>query len=65
MAVPFEGGGRQLLVYGDSLTWGIIPDTRNRLPFEGRWPGVMEHRLAARGRRVRIMAGRRVSRDWR
>lgn len=24
---------RQLLVYGDSLSWGIVPDTRRRLPF--------------------------------
>lgn len=27
---------RQILVYGDSLTWGVIPDTRRRLPFEAR-----------------------------
>ncbi|RCS58719.1 SGNH/GDSL hydrolase family protein [Parvibium lacunae] len=34
-----------ILVYGDSLAWGIIPDTRQRLPFEQRWPGVLELRL--------------------
>ena len=28
---------QQVLVYGDSLTWGIVPDTRRRLPFEQRW----------------------------
>jgi len=28
----------QILVYCDSLTWGIIPDTRARLPV-GREPG--------------------------
>ena len=33
---------QQILVYGDSLTWGIIPNTRERLPFEKRWPGAME-----------------------
>src|SRR5213594_755677 len=55
MSVPVEGKCRQILVYGDSLTWGIIPNTRGRLPFEARWPGVMEHHLVARGRRVRII----------
>ena len=55
MPVPVGGRCRQILVYGDSLTWGIIPNTRGRLPFEARWPGVMEHDLVARGRRVRII----------
>lgn len=32
----------QILVYSDSATWGIIPHTRRRLPFEQRWPGVLE-----------------------
>jgi hypothetical protein len=32
----------QVLVYADSLTWGIVPNTRRRLPFHERWPGVME-----------------------
>jgi lysophospholipase L1-like esterase len=36
---------KQILVYSDSLTWGIIPNTRERLAFEDRWPGVMENRL--------------------
>ena len=45
----------QILVYGDSLTWGIIPNTRRRLPFEERWPIVMEHELQARGRPVRVI----------
>jgi lysophospholipase L1-like esterase len=44
-----------ILVYADSLTWGIIPDTRNRLPFEGRWPGVLESHLRDSGKRVRII----------
>jgi lysophospholipase L1-like esterase len=46
---------QQILVYGDSLTWGIVPDTRRRLPFEQRWPGVMEGALVAAGRRVRVI----------
>jgi lysophospholipase L1-like esterase len=46
---------RQILVYGDSLTWGIIPDTRKRLPFEVRWPGVLENKLNASGQHVRVL----------
>src|SRR5215510_2365373 len=46
---------KQILVYADSLTWGIIPDTRLRLPFEERWPGVLENALNAAGLRVRVI----------
>jgi lysophospholipase L1-like esterase len=46
---------QQILVYGDSLTWGIIPDTRRRLAFDARWPGVMEHDLIAAGHPVRVV----------
>lgn len=46
---------QQVLVYGDSLTWGIIPNTRRRLPFEARWPGVVEARLVAAGHAVRVI----------
>jgi lysophospholipase L1-like esterase len=45
----------QILVYGDSLTWGIIPDTRRRLPFESRWPGVVERDLTEAGHSVRVI----------
>ena len=45
----------QILVYADSLTWGIIPNTRNRLPFEERWPGVVENKLNACGHRLRLI----------
>ena len=45
----------QILVYADSLTWGIIPDTRRRLPFEARWPGVVEGALLAAGKGVRVI----------
>jgi lysophospholipase L1-like esterase len=44
-----------ILVYGDSLSWGIIPNTRERLPFEARWPGVMEGELVRAGRPVRVV----------
>lgn len=46
---------RQILVYSDSLSWGIVPLTRNRLPFDARWPGVMENRLNGDGGAVRVI----------
>jgi lysophospholipase L1-like esterase len=46
---------QHILVYADSLSWGIIPTTRRRLPFEERWPGVMEIELIASGEKVRVI----------
>jgi lysophospholipase L1-like esterase len=46
---------QHILVYGDSLSWGIIPDTRRRLSFDERWPGVLENALNAAGGRVRVI----------
>lgn len=46
---------RQILVYGDSLSWGIIPDTRGRFSFEQRWPGVLEGELVRLGEKVRVL----------
>jgi len=46
---------QQILVYADSLSWGIIPGTRERLPFDTRWPGAMEAALVAAGRKVRVI----------
>lgn len=46
---------QQILVYGDSLSWGIIPGTRQRLAFEQRWPGVMELALRSTGYEVRVI----------
>lgn len=58
---------QQILVYSDSLTWGIIPNTRQRLPFDQRWPGVLEIALKAGGRDVRVIEnclnGRRTAWD--
>ena len=45
----------QVFVYGDSLSWGIIPGTRRRLPFRQRWPGVLEASLADSGHPVRVI----------
>ena len=46
---------QHVLVYGDSLTWGIVPNTRRRFPFEERWPGVLENKLSTLGHRVRLI----------
>ena len=58
---------QQILVYADSLTWGIVPTTRQRLPFHQRWPGVMEKALLGTGRDVRVLEdclnGRRTAWD--
>ena len=45
----------QILIYSDSLTWGIIPNTRKRLPFDRWWPGVFENTLISNGKDVRII----------
>jgi lysophospholipase L1-like esterase len=46
---------KQILVYADSLSWGIIPGTRDRFEFNARWPGVLEHELTAGGQSVRVL----------
>lgn len=45
----------QILVYSDSLTWGIIPNTRQRLPFHKRWPWILENSLSEMGNKVRVI----------
>jgi lysophospholipase L1-like esterase len=56
-----------ILVYSDSLSWGIIPNTRRRLSFNARWPGVMERALVDAGHQVRVIEdclnGRRTAWD--
>jgi lysophospholipase L1-like esterase len=46
---------QHILVYSDSLTWGIIPNTRRRLEFDQRWPGVMENQINNSGKKVRVI----------
>jgi lysophospholipase L1-like esterase len=46
---------QQILVYSDSLSWGIVPNTRKRLAFAERWPGAMEDHLIRSGRSVRVI----------
>lgn len=58
---------QNILVYSDSLSWGIVPTTRKRLLFEQRWPGVMEMSLCSAGPKVRVIEdclnGRRTAWD--
>lgn len=56
---------KQILVYGDSLSWGIVPGTRQRLSFDRRWPGILEAELGRAGQAVRVfescLNGRRTT----
>lgn len=45
----------QILIYSDSLTWGIIPNTRKRLSYQSRWPGVFENVLKQAGFNIRVI----------
>ena len=45
----------QILVYADSLSLGIIPDTRSRFRFDQRWPGVVELELQKVGIHSRVI----------
>ena len=44
---------KQVYVFGDSLSWGIIPDTRRRHPFHVRCDGVVGERVVCRGEKGR------------
>jgi lysophospholipase L1-like esterase len=46
---------QQILVYADSLSWGIVPGTRARHPFAVRWPGRLEGCLTTRERPLRVI----------
>lgn len=46
---------KHILVYSDSLSWGIIPCTRQRLAFNARWPGALEIALQQQGHAVRVV----------
>lgn len=53
---------KRVLIYGDSLSWGIVPGTRKRLEFELRWPGVLEAELAGKVRVIEeCLNGRRTA----
>jgi lysophospholipase L1-like esterase len=46
---------QHVLVYADSLSWGIVPNTRQRLGFDQRWPGVMENTLNTDQHKIRVI----------
>ena len=46
---------KQILVYSDSLSWGITPNTRKRLAFDKRWTGVFENTLNGKNQNVRVI----------
>jgi lysophospholipase L1-like esterase len=33
---------KHVLCYGDSVSWGIVPGTRQRHPYEKRWTGMLQ-----------------------
>ena len=47
---------RQILVFGDSLTWGADPVTGLRHPVAAQWPMVLEAGLIAAGFPARVQA---------
>jgi lysophospholipase L1-like esterase len=38
---------KSILCFGDSLTWGFVPNQFSRHPFEVRWPNAMAAKLGA------------------
>lgn len=46
---------QHVLVYSDSISWGIIPMSRKRFAFEQRWPGIVELNLTKAGKNVRVI----------
>ncbi|NRA22484.1 MAG: SGNH/GDSL hydrolase family protein [Oceanospirillaceae bacterium] len=46
---------QDILIYSDSLTWGIIPHTRQRLNFSQRWPGVFETFMNSHGSDIKVL----------
>lgn len=40
-----NGKIKTVLCYGDSNTWGYMPETDGRFPWEVRWPGILQRRL--------------------
>ena len=43
---------KTVMCFGDSQTWGYIPGTGERMPYEKRWPGVLQQNV---GNDIRII----------
>lgn len=43
---------KQILCYGDSNTWGLIPGTENRYPWGVRWTSILQEMLNPSGVRI-------------
>lgn len=46
---------QQIFLYSDSVSWGLIPNTRERFDFNNRWPGIFENNLNSKGFDVRVI----------
>jgi lysophospholipase L1-like esterase len=38
---------KTILCFGDSNTWGFVPELGTRFPLDIRWPGALQHELGA------------------
>src|SRR6476646_9604846 len=45
----------RILIYSDSMSWGIVSLTRERFPYESRWHGVLENTLRSSDREVHVI----------
>lgn len=52
---------KEILAFGDSLTWGAHPETGGRHPFEARWPSVLAEGLGGRARVIAEGLGGRTT----
>ena len=43
---------KQILCYGDSNTWGLIPGTKNRFPWGIRWTSLLQEKLREESIRI-------------
>jgi lysophospholipase L1-like esterase len=46
---------QQIFLYSDSVSWGVIPNTRERFEFNKRWTGICENSLNEKGYETRFV----------
>jgi len=46
---------QQIFLYSDSVSWGVIPNTRERFEFDKRWTGICENNLNKKGYDTRFI----------